>query len=210
MYKVLSATPSPYARKVRICLAEKRVPFDLVTEVPWNDDTTTGQHNPLEKVPVLILPDGGAVYESRFICEWIAAHHPDPALEPTDPLDRLAVREFEVLADGICDALVLMFFENNRGDGRSEAWFQRQLRKVDGGLGALDGLISDGDWTWGNRFSMADITTGCVLGYIAMRWPDHPWRARHPRLAALSDRLEMRESFAATRPTPQKIVATVV
>ena len=210
MYKVLSATPSPYARKVRILLAEKGVPFDLVTEVPWNDDTTTGHHNPLEKVPVLILPNGQAVYESRFICEWIAAHHPDPPLEPSDPLDRLAVRQFEVLADGICDALILMFFENSRGDGRSAAWFDRQLRKVDGGLRALDAMISDGDWAWGDGFSMADISTGSVLAYIAMRWPDHPWRRRHPRLSALSDRLETRPSFAATRPTPQRIVAQVV
>ncbi len=53
--KLISATPSPYARKVRIALAEKGIPFDLVTEVPWNADATTPDHNPLGKLPVLIL-----------------------------------------------------------------------------------------------------------------------------------------------------------
>lgn len=209
MLKLLSATPSPYARKVRILLAEKNVPFELVTEVPWNDDTTTGLHNPLEKVPALILPDGGSVYESRYICEWINVHHPEPALEPADPAARLEMRRYEVLADGICDALVLMFFERARETGFSQAWFDRQLRKVDGGLRALDAVVGE-EWAWGDRFTIADIATGCVLGYIAMRWPDHPWRECHPKLAAYSDRIEQRPSFAATRPTPQNIVAAVV
>ncbi len=210
MYKLISASPSPYARKVRICPIEKTVPFELVTEVPWNADTTTPDHNPLEKVPVLVLPEGGAVYESRLICEWIGVHHPTPALEPDDPVARLLVRRFEALCDGICDALVLMFFENARGDSRSKSWFDRQLRKVDGGIAALDRMVAGEDWAWGDRFSMADISTGCVLAYLSLRWPDHPWRSRYPALAAYSDRLETRESFAATRPAPQTISAAVV
>ena len=210
MYQLISATPSPYARKVRILMAEKGIPFELVTEVPWNDDASARRLNPLEKIPILVLPDGGTVYESRYICEWLAVHHPEHPLEPADPAGRLAVRRFEVLADGICDALVLMFFENARTEGRSQPWFDRQLRKVDGGLAELDRLAAGDPWTWGPSFSMADIATGCVLRYISMRWPDHPWRTRHPKLAALSDRLEERPSFAATRPAPQKIVAAVV
>ena len=58
MYQLLSATPSPYARKVRIALAEKGIPFELLTEVPWNKTTQTPKHNPLEKLPVLITEDG--------------------------------------------------------------------------------------------------------------------------------------------------------
>jgi hypothetical protein len=53
--KLISATPSPYARRVRIALAEKGIPFELQTEVPWNEGTSLPQHNPLEKLPVLIL-----------------------------------------------------------------------------------------------------------------------------------------------------------
>lgn len=209
MYKLISATPSPYARKVRILLAEKGVPFELITEVPWNADASTPDYNPLGKVPVLILPDGGTVYESRFICEWLDVHHPEPALTPADPEARLAVRRFEVLADGICDALVLMFFENARGEGRSAPWFERQARKVAGGLAEIDRLVASDRHAWGEAFGMADISVGCLLGYLTLRWPDHDWRKSYPRLARLSDHLEQRPSFIATRPSPQAIVGRV-
>ncbi len=63
MMRLISATPSPYARKVRIALAEKAIPFELLTEVPWNADTSLPRYNPLEKLPVLILDDGSTVYE---------------------------------------------------------------------------------------------------------------------------------------------------
>jgi len=68
--KLISATPGPYARKVRIALAEKDVPLELHIEVPWNVDTIVPQHNPLEKLPVLILDDGTTLDESSFILEW--------------------------------------------------------------------------------------------------------------------------------------------
>ena len=211
MYRLISATPSPYARKVRIQMAEKGIPFELETEVPWNAETATPQHNPLEKIPVLILEDGTAVYESAYIVEWLEVMHPEPPLMPANPRDRLQVRRYEVLADGICDSLVLMFFENLRPDaGRSQAWFDRQSRKVEGGLAALSRMCGDREFAWGDGFSLADVATGSVLGYIDMRWPDHPWRKNHPNLSMLSERLETRPSFCATRPTPQTITAQVL
>lgn len=211
MYRLISATPSPYARKIRIQLAEKSIPFELETEVPWNAETATPDHNPLEKIPVLIVEDAPAVYESAYIFEWLEVMHPEPPMVPAEPRDRLQVRRYEVIADGICDALVVMFFENLRPDsGRSQSWFDRQSRKVEGGLAALSAMCGDREFAWGNDFSLADIATGSVLGYIDMRWPDHPWRDNHPNLSVLSDRLEARPSFLATRPTPQSITAQVV
>lgn len=67
MLRLISATPPPYARKVRIALAEKSIPFELLTEVPWDSTTQTPRYNPLEKLPVLILDDGKSVYESHYI-----------------------------------------------------------------------------------------------------------------------------------------------
>ena len=206
MYQLISATPSPYARKVRIQLHEKGIPFELITEVPWNSDTQTPRWNPLEKLPVLILPDGGSVFESRYINEWVEMKHPDPPLVPTDIDGILAVKRFEVIADGACDALVLMFFENARDeDKRSPVWFARQHRKLDGALRELSSAVGDQPFCHGGRFSMADIATGALLCYLSVRWPQNDWRARHPNLAALSERLEQRPSFAQTRPVPQVI-----
>ena len=125
MWTLISATPSPYARKVRIALAEKDIPFTLQTEVPWDDTTNTPQYNPLEKLPVLILGDSKtAVYESHYILEWLEAKHPEPALLPSEVDDRLFARKVEVLCDGICDALVLAFFEKQR-ERQSEEWTAR-------------------------------------------------------------------------------------
>ena len=112
--KLISATPSPYARKVRIALAEKGIPFELLTEIPWNEDTTVPQHNPLEKLPVLLLDDGSTVYESSYILEFLERRYPDPPLLPADDDGILAAKRLDVLANGICDAVVLVFFERLR------------------------------------------------------------------------------------------------
>ena len=128
-WELISATPSPYARKVRIALQEKNLPFDLKTEVPWDNTTSTPQYNPLEKLPVLILNDGRpAVYESHFILEWLETKYPESSLLPfiDDADDRLLVKQIEVVADGICDALLLSLFENRRDeDKRSKPWTDR-------------------------------------------------------------------------------------
>ena len=211
MLRLISATPSPYARKVRIALAEKGIPFELVTEVPWNSTTATPKHNPLEKLPVLIFEDGSSVYESRYILEVIEAKWPTPPLVPADTWERLAARKVEVIADGICDALVLLFWERHRpAEQQSAEWIARQRRKVDGGLRALAETAGDRDWVVGECFGLADIAAGTVLRYIDVRFPEHPWRSQYPNLVALSARLEARPSFAATVPVPQVISDKVV
>lgn len=210
MMKLISATPSPYARKVRIALAEKSIAFELVTEVPWNGTTATPLHNPLEKLPVLILDDGTSVYESHHILEWLEAKHPAPPLLPADIDARLFARRVEVVADGVCDALVLLFWERNRAlDHQSAEWQARQMRKVDGGMRALADWAADKPFIQ-DRFGLADIAAGTVCGYLDVRFPDHPWRAHHPALSAYSRTLERRPSFAATVPVAQMIADKVV
>ena len=206
MYKLISATPSPYARKVRIQLAEKGIPFELITEVPWNSETQTPRWNPLEKLPVLICPDGESVFESRYINEWIEMRHPKPPLVPNDIDGILAVKRFEVIVDGACDAMVLMFFEKAREESqRSAPWYSRQQRKLEGALRELSRVIGDMPFCHADTFSMADIATGTLLRYITVRWPENDWRAQYPNLAVYSDRLEERPSFSSTRPVPQVI-----
>lgn len=208
MYELISATPSPYARKVRIALIEKGIPFTLRTEVPWHADTATPAFNPLEKLPVLILPDGQGIYESRFILEWLEVMHPTPPLLPPEPAQALRARQIEVICDGVCDATVLLFFERRRLTP-SEPWMARQRRKIDGGLAALARLTGEG-FLVEDRFGLADICAGTVLRYLAVRYPEHPWRDTHATLAAMSDRLETRPSFAATIPVAQSITEAVV
>ena len=206
MYNLISATPSPYARKVRIQLAEKGIPFELITEVPWNSDTQTPLYNPLEKLPVLICPDGSSVFESRYINEWIEYKHPATPLFPTDVDGILAVKRFEVIVDGACDALVQMFFEIARDpDKQSQPWFNRQQRKVDGALRYLSTTIGEKEFCHDDAFTLADIASGTLLRYLSVRWPAKPWRETYPNLAIYSDRLELRPSFKNSVPVPQII-----
>ena len=213
MLRLISATPSPYARKVRIALLEKSIPFDLVTEVPWDNTTQTPQYNPLEKLPVLILENGKSVYESHYILEFIETKYTDALqLLPKNDVDgTLFAKQVEVVADGICDALVLLFFEKQREDGKqSEEWMARQGRKVDGGLKALAEWIGDKNFFVNDTFGLADIAVGSVLGYLKVRFPEHPWKETYLHLARYSRNLEERQSFKDTMPSPQKISDKVV
>ena len=210
MLKLISATPSPYARKVRIALAEKSLPFELVTEVPWDSTTTTPQYNPLEKLPVLLLEDGGSVYESSFILQYLELKYPQHPLLPPDVDGILAARRFEVLCDGVCDAMVLTFFERMRGSGASVEWIGRQRRKIDGGLKEIARLAGQSTWMVGDAFSLGDIATGTVLGYMSVRFPEIAWRVLYPNLATVSDRLEQRPSFKNSVPYAQAISDKIV
>ena len=211
MFKLISATPSPYARKVRIALLEKGIPFELVTEVPWDHTTTVPQFNPLEKLPVLICSDGSSVYESSYILEWLEVNFPSPPIFPVDPVERLRARRLEVLADGVCDAAVLTLFEKMRGaDKASPEWMARQRRKIEGGVRAIAQLIGDREFAVGGSFGLGDIAAATAVAYLDTRLPEFGWRALYPQLAAYSDRMETRESFAQTKPVPQTITDKVV
>ncbi len=212
MYKLLSATPSPYARKVRIALKEKGVPFELVTENPWNSDASTPGYNPLGKLPVLILADGGTVYDSAYILEWLEVRHPSPALFPADPEQRLAARRLEVLCDGVCDAIVLWLMESLRPEAqRSLPWQARQARKIEGGLAEMARLLpSDAQFSVGDAFGLGDIAIGTMLGYLDGRYPVLNWRPLYPALSERFERLHQRASFRETMPVPQIMEAGVV
>src|SRR5262245_59612594 len=147
MYRLISATPSPYARKVRIALAEKAIPFELVTEVPWDSPTITPRYNPLEKLPILLVETGNSIYESSYILEYRELKHPEPPLVSSDGEERLAARRLEVLCDGICDAVVLTFFERRRALGcQSVEWGARQRRKIEGGVKEMSSATANGRW----------------------------------------------------------------
>ncbi len=210
MFQLISATPSPYARKVRIALAEKGLPFELLTEVPWHSTTSTPRYNPLEKLPVLLLPDGSSVYESSYILQYLELKYPQTPLLPDDIDGKLAARKLEVLCDGICDAVVLTLFEKMRAGGGSLEWLARQRRKIDGGLAEMAKIVGSRQWATGDSFSLGDIAVGTAVAYLSVRFQELPWRTLYPDLALLSDRLEQRQSFQASVPYAQSITEKVV
>lgn len=210
MFKLISATPSPYARKVRIALAEKDLAFELLTEVPWDSTTSTPRYNPLEKLPILLLPDGSSVYESSYILQYLELKYPQVPLLPQDIDGKLAALKLQVLCDGVCDAVVLSLFEKMRAGGGSLEWLARQRRKIDGGIAEMARLVGSRQWAVGDRFGLGDIAVGTALGYLSVRFQEMPWRTLYPNLALFSDQLEQRSSFMDSVPYAQTFQDKVV
>jgi glutathione S-transferase len=205
--KLVIATPSPYARKVRIALHEKGIAFEEIVDIPWNPGTVAPSLNPLGKIPVLILGDGRAIYDSRVIVEYLDTLDRPPQLIPSDPKQRIAVKQVEALADGICDAVVLIAIEARRKpELQSRDWVARQRAKVEAGTAALNDHIGTRSWAVDSTFSLADITAATALAYLDLRLPGYSWRESFPHLVAYEARLAERPSFKRSRPAAQSIV----
>jgi len=199
--KLIGSNASPYVRKVRIVMAEKKIDFEHVLENPWTADTKVPESNPLGKIPCLVMEDGGAVFDSRVIVEYLDTINPVNKLIPASGRARVEVRCWEALADGICDAAILARLEGQRPKAQqSPAWITRQMSKVEQGLAAAARGLGDKPWCAGNTFTLADIATGTALGYLEFRYAQIGWRATYPNLAKLADKLAARSSFADTAP----------
>ena len=199
--KLVSSLTSPYGRKVRVVLAEKKIPFQLQVENPWLPDSPVPDFNPLGKVPVLVLEDGESVFDSRVIVEYLDHVSPVAHLIPGEPKSRMMVRGVEALADGVTDAAVAIFYEKKRpADKQSTDWLTLQEKTLFRGLEALSEALGEKPWYLGNSMTLADVACGCMLGYLNLRFPEIDWRGVHLNLAKLFDKLMTRASFKETVP----------
>ena len=203
MMKLIGSLASPFVRKARIVLADKKIDYELVPENVWAPDTTIHTFNPIGKVPCLVMEDGEAVFDSRVICEYVDTLSPVGKLIPPSGRERVEVRCWEALADGMLDAAVLIRLESTqRGEGqRNDAWVARQQRKIDDGLKAMSKGLAAKNWCSANHFTLADIACGCALGYLDFRMPEVNWRDEYPNLDKHLQRLSQRQSFIDTLPT---------
>jgi glutathione S-transferase len=216
---LISATPSPFARMNRITLALKNIPFHLKNEIPWESQTETPKYNPLEKLPILLFPDGRApVYDSAHIQEYIVRKYEDRAPRLiTGEIDAdLEIRQIVVLSEGCLDAIVL-----NRWEGRREAskhsqlWMNRQNRKVDGALRAFNDMViarkaASQEYLVGDELTIADIAVVCTVGWIEWAKIREGWEDKYPVLKEWVEKLDNRREFAETRPVMFNLTETVV
>jgi glutathione S-transferase len=202
--KLIGAVTSPYARKVRIVMAEKKLDFQFVSEDVWSANTTINESNPLGKVPCLVMEGGEALFDSRVIVEYIDTLSPVGKLIPSTGRERAEVKTWEALADGVLDAAILARLESTwpgrTAEQRSQAWIDRQIGKIHTSLKAISTGLADKAYCSGIHFSLADIAVGCVLGYLDFRFPQINWRADYPNLAKLDEKLVLRQSFIDTKP----------
>lgn len=202
--KLIGSTSSPYVRKVRVVLAEKKLDCDFVREDVWAAQTTINDANPLGKVPCLIMEGAEALFDSRVIVEYLDTLSPVGKLIPVQGRDRAEIKTWEALADGVLDASILARLEatwGGREDAqRSQPWIDRQMGKVHSALKAMSQGLGDKPFCAGIHLTLADIAVGCALGYLDFRFPEINWRADHPNLLKLHDKLMLRASFIETRP----------
>jgi glutathione S-transferase len=203
--KLLGSSASPYVRKVRVVMAEKKLDYDFVTEDVWAAQTTIAESNPLGKVPCLIMEGAEALFDSRVIVEYLDTLSPVGKLIPAVGRERAEVKTWEALADGLLDAAILARLEatwSGRSEAqRSQVWIDRQLGKVHAALKAMSQGLGEKPFCAGIHLSLADIAVGCAVGYLDFRFAQVDWRTDYPNLLKLHDKLMQRPSFADTRPT---------
>jgi glutathione S-transferase len=202
--KLIGSITSPYVRKVRIVMAEKKLDFEFVTEDVWAADTNISASNPLGKVPCLVMEAGEAIFDSRVIVEYVDTLSPVGKLIPDRGRERAEVKTWEALSDGLLDAAILARLEatwpGRKESERSQAWIDRQLKKIDDTLIAMDRALAERSNCVGIQISLADIAVGVAVGYLDFRFPQIDWRDKHPNLGALYERLSQRQSFKDTLP----------
>ncbi len=200
--KLIGSLTSPYVRKVRIVLLEKKADVDLELENVWAADTKIALNNPLGKIPCLILDDGEAIYDSRVIAEYADTLSPVSNLIPAGSREWAAVKTWEALADGVEDAGILARLEVTLRplEQQSPEWVNRQMGKINAALAQMSRALGENAWCHGNQMTLADIAVGCALGYMLFRFPDVTWQAQYPNLDALYQKLMQRPSFAETAP----------
>jgi glutathione S-transferase len=201
--KLIGSLTSPYVRKVRIVMAEKKLDYQLVLEDVWGQDTIL-KSNPLGKVPCLVMEGGEAVFDSRVIVEHLETLSPVGKLIPPLGRERTEVRTWEALADGLLDASILARLEatwpGRSAEQRSQPWIDRQMSRVDGILVAMGQGLGDKPFCAGIHFTLADVCVGCALGYVDFRFAHIDWRIKHPNLNKLYAKLAARQSFIDSAP----------
>ncbi len=199
--KLIASKTSPYARKVRIVLAERHLDADWVDENVWAATTQIQLFNPLGKIPVLVLDDGTALFDSRVIVEYLDGVTPGSRLIPENNRERAMVKRWEAMGDGIADAGIAIFLERKRAaELQSKDWIARQFGKLESAIAAAARELGDRKFCHGEVFTLADIALACGLLWIEFRLPEVTWRASYPNLAAWVARMELRQEFIDTKP----------
>jgi glutathione S-transferase len=205
--KLIGSLTSPYVRKVRIVMAEKKLDYTFLQEDITQPDSSISQFNPLGKIPCLVMEDGHPIFDSRVIVEYLDTLSPVGRLIPATGRERAEVRTWEALADGIVDALVLARLEatwtSRTPEQRCQAWIDRQMNKVTAGLMAMNTGLEKATFCAGaTHWTLADIALGCCLDFLDLRFSDHGWHKQHPHLATWHTKWLKRPSVQQTAPKP--------
>ncbi|CAB1370047.1 Uncharacterized GST-like protein YibF [Denitratisoma oestradiolicum] len=200
--KLIGSITSPYVRKARIVLAEKKIEYEFIIESPGSPGSTVANFNPLARIPVLILDDETPVFDSPVIVEYLDNSAPNNKLMPQPSRERMEVKRWEALADGVLDAAVENRYASLLDDAlQNRSSIARNDAVIIRSLDFMERELGDKPWCMGTHFSLADIAVGSALGYLDFRFPRIDWHGTHPGLHKMFDKLMQRPSFQDTVPS---------
>jgi glutathione S-transferase len=193
-----SAPPSPFGRKIKIAASLLGFDSDIKIEHADTNDSADSlrTQNPLGKIPVLIIEDGTAFFDSRVILDYLDHRAGGGKIIPREPQARFAALRLQALCDGVLDASILQVYEGRwrPAERREPKWVAYQADKVTRALAVLEADPPGLD----PLPHVGQIATACVLGYRDLRFPG-TWRDDHPRLVAWLDAFAARvPAYAAT------------
>lgn len=195
--KLYNAPTSPFGRKVLITAIEKGLDKKVEVLPARTPEAELSKKNPLDKLPVLVTDEGEVIIESSLICEYLDEIGTGARLLPSDSRMRRKIVQAQAVAQGVLDAVVLLRMEERRKpEERSKDWIERQQKKVDRGVPALEGLLQN----IGPGPTLAHVTFACCLWFMDKHGIGKGWQKAAPRLAAWYEEFRKRPSFTATEP----------
>jgi len=195
--KLYNTPTSPFGRKVLITAIEKGLDGKMEVLPARTPEAELYKKNPLDKLPVLVTDDGEVLIESSLICEYLDEVGTGPKLLPSDAKGRRRIIQAQAVSQGVLDAVVLLRMEDRRKpEERSKEWIERQQKKVDRGVPALEALLG----TLPASLTLAHITFACTLWFMDKHGIGGDWRKTAPKLGAWYDGFTKRPSFTKTEP----------
>lgn len=196
--KLIGSPTSPYVRKIRVLLSEKGVgDIEIAMVNPWEDPELLLASNPMARVPVLILKNGVAFYDSKLIVDYIESNIPGPKFIPESGASRWMVLQAQAHGDTMIDVGVRALLERRRPEDKQiKEKIMRDEISVARGIGAAGKLVKVMD----KQVNLGHIAIACALGFIDFRFPHIKWRDRHPTLSAWYQDMRLRPSMQHTQP----------
>ncbi|HYC48185.1 MAG TPA: glutathione S-transferase N-terminal domain-containing protein [Burkholderiales bacterium] len=197
--KLYGSPTSPYVRKVRVLVHEKKIACDWVAEDPWPEDSQIPKRNPLGKVPALEIEPNNYLFESQLIVHYLD-HIDGKSLTPKDAGGYWQTQWWQALAQGVIDAAVARVLETRRpADKQMPEKMAREEARIQRAVTVGEDRFKGGPFLVGKRLTLADLMMGVALQYVDFRYP-HDWRSKAPRLAEWHEGITGRKSFQETVP----------
>jgi glutathione S-transferase len=197
---------SPFVRRVAVTLHHYHMPFTRNTMSVFKDAKDMQKINPLIRVPSLILEDGDTLIDSGAIIDCLdEMAGPARALTPPHGPERRKVLQAVALATGTMDKAVALFYERHfhPEDMLSKSLEKRLQSQLKAGMDALEQACGN-PWFFDNQMTQADVTVGCLIGYLKLQLAETFPAGKYPKLHALSLHCETREEFVKSRPGPDE------